>query len=145
MTRIGLHIFINILFFLWMFLVKVEQLGVKGAFFHTSLNLGMWVGLFYAHGKFLVNPFFESKKYLHFAIGSMVLLAIYLLIRFYIINPLLESVYLAGRLSLERFRYSIVMMSILVLIFSTLFHLFCLLYTSPSPRDQRGSRMPSSA
>ena len=25
------------------------------------------------------------------------------------------------------------------------FHKFCLLYTSPSPRDQRGSRMPSSA
>ena len=24
-------------------------------------------------------------------------------------------------------------------------HLTCLLYTSPSPRDQRGSRMPSSA
>ena len=24
-------------------------------------------------------------------------------------------------------------------------HLNCLLYTSPSPRDQRGSRMPSSA
>ena len=24
-------------------------------------------------------------------------------------------------------------------------HKFCLLYTSPSPRDQRGSRMPSSA
>ena len=24
-------------------------------------------------------------------------------------------------------------------------HSFCLLYTSPSPRDQRGSRMPSSA
>ena len=29
----------------------------------------------------------------------------------------------------------------------TIFHLsvICLLYTSPSPRDQRGSRMPSSA
>ena len=25
------------------------------------------------------------------------------------------------------------------------YHPFCLLYTSPSPRDQRGSRMPSSA
>ena len=24
-------------------------------------------------------------------------------------------------------------------------HVICLLYTSPSPRDQRGSRMPSSA
>ena len=24
-------------------------------------------------------------------------------------------------------------------------HIHCLLYTSPSPRDQRGSRMPSSA
>ena len=24
-------------------------------------------------------------------------------------------------------------------------HIACLLYTSPSPRDQRGSRMPSSA
>ena len=27
----------------------------------------------------------------------------------------------------------------------TLMHKVCLLYTSPSPRDQRGSRMPSSA
>ena len=27
----------------------------------------------------------------------------------------------------------------------TLNPIFCLLYTSPSPRDQRGSRMPSSA
>ena len=26
-----------------------------------------------------------------------------------------------------------------------LLHTICLLYTSPSPRDQRGSRMPSSA
>ena len=26
-----------------------------------------------------------------------------------------------------------------------LLHMFCLLYTSPSPRDQRGYRMPSSA
>ena len=26
-----------------------------------------------------------------------------------------------------------------------LIHKICLLYTSPSPRDQRGSRMPSSA
>ena len=25
------------------------------------------------------------------------------------------------------------------------YEMFCLLYTSPSPRDQRGSRMPSSA
>ena len=31
-----------------------------------------------------------------------------------------------------------------VLFFSGLF-VACLLYTSPSPRDQRGSRMPSSA
>ena len=28
---------------------------------------------------------------------------------------------------------------------STLLHIFCLLYTSPSPRDKRQSRMPSSA
>ena len=124
MARIGLHIFVNFLFFLWMFLVKVEELGVKGAFLHTLLNLGLWVGLFYAHGKLLVNPFFESKKFLHFAIGSMVLIAIYSLIRFNVINPLLESVYpVESRLIQERIRYSIVLMSILVLIFSTLFHL----------------------
>ena len=124
MARIGQHISVNILFFLWMFLVKVEMLGVKGAFLHTSLNWGMWVVLFYAHGHFLVNPFFESKKYGHFAIGSMVFIAIYLLIRFTIINPFLESIYPQNSLlSTERFRYSIVMMTILVLIFSTLFHL----------------------
>ena len=29
--------------------------------------------------------------------------------------------------------------------FGKLVFYFCLLYTSPSPRDQRGSRMPSSA
>ena len=29
--------------------------------------------------------------------------------------------------------------------FETAMKRFCLLYTSPSPRDQRGSRMPSSA
>ena len=124
MARIGQHISVNLLFFLWMFLVKVELLGVKGAFLHTSLNLGIWIVLFYAHGHFLVNPFFESKKFLHFAIGSMVLIAIYLLLRFNVINPLLESVYpVESRLIQERIRYSIVLMSILVLIFSTLFHL----------------------
>ena len=32
-----------------------------------------------------------------------------------------------------------------VLVGTTLFIGACLLYTSPSPRDQRGSRMPSSA
>ena len=30
-------------------------------------------------------------------------------------------------------------------VFPTRSHTVCLLYTSPSPRDQRGSRMPSSA
>ena len=32
-----------------------------------------------------------------------------------------------------------------VVIFICVLILVCLLYTSPSPRDQRGSRMPSSA
>ena len=31
------------------------------------------------------------------------------------------------------------------LVVAALLHDICLLYTSPSPRDQRGSRMPSSA
>ena len=124
MARIGLHIFVNLLFFLWMFLVKVELLGVKGAFLHTLLNLGLWIALFYACGKFLVNPFYESKKYGHFAAGSIVLIAIYLFLRFNVINPLLGPVYtVEERLNAERIRYSIVMMSILVLIVSTLFHL----------------------
>lgn len=124
MTRIGLHISVNILFFLWMFLVKVEMLGIKGAFTHTILNLGMWVALFYVHGRFLVNPFFETKKYFHFGIGSIVLIAFYVFIRFNVINPLLASFYPQySRLNIESARYSIVMMSVLVLITSTLFHL----------------------
>ena len=124
MARIGQHISVNLLFFLWMFLVKVELLGVKGAFLHTLLNWGMWMILFHAHGFFLVNPFFESKKYGHFVIGSMVLITIYLLIRFNVTDPLLASVYrVEDILRPERIRYSIIMMSFLVLIFSTLFHL----------------------
>ena len=31
------------------------------------------------------------------------------------------------------------------ILFTLPYIMFCLLYTSPSPRDQRGSRMPSSA
>ena len=109
---------------MWMFLVKVEMLGIEGAFTHTLLNFGMWVALFYVHGRFLVNPFFESKKYLHFGIGSIVLIAFYSLIRFNVINPLLASFYPQySKLSIENLRYSIVLMSILVLIVSTLFHL----------------------
>ena len=34
---------------------------------------------------------------------------------------------------------------LILLIVTTTFLIYCLLYTSPSPRDQRGSRMPSSA
>ena len=30
-------------------------------------------------------------------------------------------------------------------VWSLVYYIDCLLYTSPSPRDQRGSRMPSSA
>jgi len=51
MAKIGLHISVNILFFLWMFLVKVEMLGVKGAFLHTSLNLGIWIVLLFLNQK----------------------------------------------------------------------------------------------
>jgi len=124
MVRIGLHISVNLLFFLWMFLVRVELLGVKGAFLHTSLNLGIWIVLFYAHGHFLVNPYFESKKYFHFAIGSILLITIYLLIRFNVINPLLESFYPQDSwINSERFRYLITLMTIFVLILSTLVHL----------------------
>jgi len=118
MARLGLHISVNILFFLWMFLIRVEILGVKGAFLHTLLNLGLLVVLFYAHGKYLVNPFFESKKYGHFAIGSILFLATYLLIRFTIINPLLAPFNPPNiALGIERSRYLIVLMSILVLTF----------------------------
>ena len=37
------------------------------------------------------------------------------------------------------------LLSFPVLVTGILLLIFCLLYTSPSPRDQRGSRMPSSA
>lgn len=124
MARIGLHISVIIIFFLWMFLVKVELLGMKGAFIHTLLNLGMLVALFQVHGKLLVNTFLESKKYIHFAIGSIVLIAIYLLLRLNVINPILESFYPQNnRMSSVRLRYLMGFLSILVLTFSTLVHL----------------------
>ena len=34
---------------------------------------------------------------------------------------------------------------LMIMAYGTAFMMACLLYTSPSPRDQRGSRMPSSA
>ncbi len=124
MARIGLHISVITMFFLWMFLVRVEQLGVEGAFFHTLLNLGILVMLFQVHGKLLVNTFLESKKYFRFVVGSMVLIAIYLIIRFNVINPLLQSYYTEdSTLGIGKLRYLIGFMSILVLTFSTLVHL----------------------
>ena len=52
---------------------------------------------------------------------------------------------------LEKFYFSIIVISLLMTSFVATEGMFeedfedCLLYTSPSPRDQRGSRMPSSA
>ncbi|MFT4565447.1 MAG: two-component system LytT family sensor kinase [Saprospiraceae bacterium] len=124
MKRIGLQSSVISIFFLWMFLVKLELLGMKGAFIHTLLNLGMLIILYNAHGKLLVNTFFESKKYLRFVIGSVILIAIYLIIRFNVINPLLESVYPQNnRLSIGKMRYLIGFLSILIVTFSTLVHL----------------------
>ena len=49
------------------------------------------------------------------------------------IDPSYQSLASLKKIDLETYRFS-------VITFET-----CLLYTSPSPRDQRGSRMPSSA
>ena len=124
MTRIGLHISVIIMFFLWMFLIRIEVLGLKGAFLHTFLNLGLLVLLYGVHGKLLVNTFLESKKYLSFIAGSIVLIAIYLTIRFGLVNPLLHNYYPeSNRLSVEKNLLLIGALSISVLTFSTLVHL----------------------
>ena len=47
-----------------------------------------------------------------------------------------------GRSSL---RHRGVVIALLAAVLGSILAYFCLLYTSPSPRDQRGSRMPSSA
>ena len=43
------------------------------------------------------------------------------------------------------FRFGGYALGALVALYFLVWVLVCLLYTSPSPRDQRGSRMPSSA
>lgn len=107
-----------------MFLIRIEVLGLKGAFLHTFLNLGLLVLLYGVHGKLLVNTFLESKKYIPFIAGSIVLIAIYLTIRFGLINPLLHSYYPeSNRLSVEKNLLLIGTLSISVLTFSTLVHL----------------------
>ena len=61
---------------------------------------------------------------------------------FLILPSVFSSFYLGLRTS-----FMLITLTILSIILLTFFHehLPCLLYTSPSPRDQRGSRMPSSA
>ena len=51
----------------------------------------------------------------------------------------------AGLYLVFRLRTFPVIMGVSLLTYAVNVFLFCLLYTSPSPRDQRGSRMPSSA
>ena len=46
---------------------------------------------------------------------------------------------------MERKLFSIIMTPAFIFTWITGLSMTCLLYTSPSPRDQRGSRMPSSA
>jgi len=124
MTRRGLQITGISIFFLWMFLIRFEVLGFKGAFIHTFLNLGLLVVLYNVHGKFLVNTFLESKKYIRFFLGSIVLVAIYLSIRLTLINPFLRSYYPENYMNWnERFWMFFGVLAILVITFSTLVHL----------------------
>ena len=124
MTRRGIQITGISIFFLWMFLIRFEVLGLKGAFYHTLLNLGLLVALYNAHGKLLVNTFLESKRYGLFILGSIVLMAIYLSIRLTVINPFLESYYPENSiLRNERVWIFLSVLSFLVITFSTLLHL----------------------
>ena len=51
---------------------------------------------------------------------------------------------LGAFVDLRRIAKSVFLLTLLIdIVFAVIF--ICLLYTSPSPRDQRGSRMPSSA
>lgn len=124
MTRRGIQITAISIFFLWMFLIRFETLGFEGAFSHTFLNLGLLVVLFNVHGKLLVNLYLESKKYLNFTLGSIALIAVYLIIRFTIIHPLLESTYPQNNgLGFVKYVFLVGVMSLLVVTFSTLIHL----------------------
>jgi len=66
MARIGLHIAVNILFFLWMFLVRVEILGVKGAFKRGIppylIESGIIDRIFLCSRTFFGQSFFGIKK-----------------------------------------------------------------------------------
>ena len=50
-----------------------------------------------------------------------------------------------GVIAIDRCRLCVELRDLKLTFFEIKIADFCLLYTSPSPRDQRGSRMPSSA
>ena len=124
MARIGVKISLIIVLFLLMFLVKMELMGMKGAFVHTFWNLGMLILLYNVHGKLLVNTFLESKKYVRFVFGSISLLVLYLIIRLTMINRFLESIISPNsNLDTGNIPFLLGIMAIAVMTLSTLAHL----------------------
>ena len=59
-----------------------------------------------------------------------------------VITAILYSLFVAMNIGIEFFGFCLLLISAILI---GIWAYSCLLYTSPSPRDQRGSRMPSSA
>ena len=92
---------------------------------------------------FLLRPFMHPEESNFTArlsvveIDTTILILRRLVPKYSVCYEYLNKIYLMSNLLIRVYYETI--MSVMV------WYMFCLLYTSPSPRDQRGSRMPSSA
>jgi LytS/YehU family sensor histidine kinase len=124
MARILLHVSVNVVLFLLVLVYKTGQLGLKMALVNAFINIGGMALIFYSHGKFLVNTYFEAKKYLPFAIGSISFFIIILWIRIKIEIPLFPSFYNQfGADQIHYLYFFIGLITFILLVFSTLVHL----------------------
>lgn len=93
MARRLLHILVVIILFFFSCFYKISLMDWQVAVSHSIVSIGMLMMVFYGHGKFLVNTFFEDKKYVHFAIGSIILFIVVFFFRKNIEIPLFPSYY----------------------------------------------------
>lgn len=124
MARKLLHGAVIFIFFFMVIFLKIEELGLKMAFANALLIVGLMTFIFYAHGRLLVNTFFESKRYIPFTLGTIAFLATVILFRIKVEIPFFAAFYSRFETEYLPFMYLIIiLMPSLVLAFSTLVHL----------------------
>lgn len=92
-NRIYIHLSIWIAYFALILFYKINNLGFDYAVKHTLVAGSISIALFYSYSNLVVNRYFEKKRYVLFAIFTVLTLVVFFWIKFGLETPYFKEFY----------------------------------------------------